>query len=386
VQFKDVIGQDQLKERLIQGVRENRLAHAQLFLGPSGRGGLALALAFAQYINCESPQPDDSCGNCPSCKKAQGFIHPDIHYSYPIVTVLSGPKAKQKRQATDYLPLWRQMLSEDVYSSYSGWMDRIVAELGGSPNKQGNIPKEECMDIIRKLNLKSFESQHKVLVMWLPEYLGNDGNRLLKLIEEPPAGTVFLFVAENKERILNTILSRVQISSLSPLSENLIEIRLQEHYAVAPGRAKQIAVLAEGDWSRAVELSERQDEEDQSLFYEWLDYCLQWQLLSLNNWIEDFAKKPREKQKDFFVIASRFCRHAMLEDVMPSSQSEPMVQKMAQVMPASSWMQCSEKLDKSAYYLERYANPRMLMMDLSIFFSRLIMENKMAQSGAKVSR
>ena len=192
--FSNIIGQEKVKQMLHQMVHGDRLPHALLFLGPSGSGKLALALALAQYLLCENRQDSDSCGQCPSCSKSQRFIHPDLHFSFPSVGT--------NVTSDSFLPQWRKWMEENPYLTVNEWLQSIGAE-----NRQGNINKEECAAIIRKLSLKIFEGSHKILVMWLPEYLGKEGNRLLKLIEEPPEDTIFILVAENQELILNTILS-----------------------------------------------------------------------------------------------------------------------------------------------------------------------------------
>jgi DNA polymerase III subunit delta' len=199
MQFKDVIGQQEVKQHLVEMVQHNRLSHALLFLGREGSGALPLAIAFAQYIVCQKanakPQPagpslfgepepvaapvamNDSCGVCPSCTKAHALVHPDIHFSYPVVT----KKAGTPPLSTDYVAEWREFIQQYPYGNVYDWLQFIGAE-----NKQGNITAQECNDIMRKLNLKSFESGYKILVLWMPEYLGKEGNKLLKLIEEPP--------------------------------------------------------------------------------------------------------------------------------------------------------------------------------------------------------
>ncbi len=194
--FEDIIGQDRVKSFLLNLASSERVPHALLFLGNTGCGNLALATAFAQLLQCENPDAvTGACGECPACRKAAAFTHPDIHFSFPAV----GTNAV----STDYLKEWRKFLGENPYASANEWLQRLGAE-----NKQGNINKEECNAIIKKLSLKAFEGRYKILLMWLPEYLGKEGNRLLKLIEEPPDQTIFLLAAENQDQILNTILSR----------------------------------------------------------------------------------------------------------------------------------------------------------------------------------
>ena len=206
MQFSDIIGQAAVKQHLIHTASDDRIAHAQLFWGNEGSGNLPLAIAYAQFVLCENKQATDSCGTCKACVKAQKLIHPDLHFSYPTV----GAKAL----STELLPQWRKALQQQSYLTINQWL----ALLGGE-NKQGNITAAECLDISKKLSLKAFESDYKILILWLPEYLGKEGNRLLKLIEEPPEKTLFLLVANNQELILNTILSRCQLVKINPLDD-----------------------------------------------------------------------------------------------------------------------------------------------------------------------
>src|ERR1700748_1368184 len=262
--FKSVIGQAQVKQHLIELVRLNRLSHALLFLGPEGSGALPMALAFAQYVVCERAKGDlgDACGICASCVKAGQLVHPDIHFSYPVIP----KKAGDKPVSTDYISEWREFIGQYPYGNAYDWLQFIGAE-----NKQGNITAQECNDIIHKLNLKSFESGYKILVMWMPEYLGNEGNKLLKLIEEPPADTLFLLVAENESLILQTILSRTQLVRVPLPEEADIEQALIARSGLEGGQARQIAILSEGNYHEALQLLQHAGEDWQDLLREWLN-------------------------------------------------------------------------------------------------------------------
>src|SRR6187399_1374641 len=272
MQFRDIIGQPEVKQQLAELVQHNRLSHALLFLGKEGSGALQLALAFAQYIVCQSsavnrqssvkepslfgePEPaptnneqrttnNDSCGICPACKKANELIHPDIHFSYPVITKKPG----EKPVSTDFIKEWREFVSSNPYGNVYDWLQFIGAE-----NKQGNITANECADIIHKLNLKSFESEYKILIMWLPEYLGNEGNKLLKLIEEPPPNTLFILVAENESLLLPTIVSRCQMIKIPMLETTDIESALIDS-KIDPLKARQVAATAEGNYREALQL------------------------------------------------------------------------------------------------------------------------------------
>ncbi|HHS96139.1 MAG TPA: hypothetical protein ENJ45_06070, partial [Phaeodactylibacter sp.] len=218
--FDQVIGHRTLKAQLCRMAQNAQIPHAQIFFGPEGCGKLALALAFAQYVLCKNKSEADACGQCSACIKAEKLIHPDIHFSFPTVGT--------KMTSNHYLPQWRDALSQNPYLHANQWLQFIGAE-----NKQGNINVDECNNIIKKLSLKTFEADYKIMIIWLPEYLGKEGNRLLKLIEEPPEKTLFILVAENQERILPTILSRCQLLKVYALSDDEIKSALQQKYPQA---------------------------------------------------------------------------------------------------------------------------------------------------------
>ena len=249
--FSQVIGQREIKAKLRNLVENNRLSHALLLNAPEGAGGLPLALAFSQYIVCEkisngnpgNPFPEDSCNECPSCQKAAKLIHPDIHYVYPVVSRKPGDKPL----SADYISEWREFISLYPYGTIFDWLQQINAE-----NKQGNISAYECNEINRKLSLKSFESGYKILIMWMPEYLGNEGNKLLKLIEEPPPDTLFILVTENEAQILPTILSRVQMIRLPRPRSIEIEEALISRAGVKPEQAHQLAAVSEQNYREAL--------------------------------------------------------------------------------------------------------------------------------------
>ncbi|NDE10644.1 MAG: hypothetical protein EBZ95_08775, partial [Chitinophagia bacterium] len=283
MQFEKGIGQKEIKEQLIQMVQHNRLSHALLFLGKEGTGALSLAMAFAQYIVCEkvngkisssqeaslfgAPEPtqdpatifSDSCGVCSACIKATQLIHPDIHFSYPVIPRKSGDKPI----STDYITQWRSFITEHPYGNVFDWLQFIGAE-----NKQGNITSEECNDITRKISLKSFESEYKILIIWMPEYLTKNGNKLLKLIEEPPPNTLFLLVAENEDLILPTILSRTQLVKIPLLSNLEVESALAQRMSVPIEKAQQIAALSEGNYREALHLLEQVEDDWQATLRE----------------------------------------------------------------------------------------------------------------------
>src|SRR5882757_5302857 len=302
--FTNVIGQEEIKQRLVELVQHNRLSHALLFLGSEGSGALPLALAFAQYMVCQKVKEGemDACGVCPSCVRSGQLIHPDIHFSYPVIP----RKAGDKPVSTDYISEWREFIKQYPYGNAYDWLQFIGAE-----NKQGNITALECNDIIHKLSLKSFESGYKILLMWMPEYLGNEGNKLLKLIEEPPPNTLFLLVAENESLILPTILSRTQLVKIALPETTDIEKALMGRAGVGAEQARQIAVLCEGNYHEALQLLRHAEDDWQGILREWLNATLTRKLVDQVKWIDEISKSGRERQKQFLRYFNHLLEQAI---------------------------------------------------------------------------
>lgn len=365
MQFEDVIGQEGAKAQLVQMVNSDRLPHALLFLGKEGSGKLALALAFAQYVLCLDKTANESCGKCANCIKASKWIHPDIHFSFP--TVGTNVKSDQ------FLGQWRSMLTEHAYPSIFEWLQLIGAE-----NKQGNINKEECLNIIRKLSLKSFESDHKILIMWLPEYLGKEGNRLLKLIEEPPENTLFLLVAEQSELILNTILSRCQLIKLNTLSDEQVRAGLTE-LGVSSSQAFKVTQLASGNFSEALKLLKNVQNDNSILFLEWMRKCYKGNSVELVQWVDRFTKFGREHQKFFLRYALHFMREYLylsmaddLERVRLTEAEQQTAIKFKQIIHFDQIEDIVSLLNQISYHVERNAHPKVLFLDASLQMNQFL--------------
>jgi DNA polymerase III subunit delta' len=402
--FKDILGQQEVKKGLAELVQHNRLSHALLFLGKEGSGALPLALAFAQYLTCETVNGkrlwavpiankqlaidngqekignrqsaigneqsiNDSCGVCASCYKSEKLVHPDIHYSYPVITKKSGTPPI----STDFISEWREFIQLFPYGNVYDWLQFIGAE-----NKQGNITAHECNDIIRTLNLKSFESEYKILILWMPEYLGNEGNKLLKLIEEPPANTLFILVAENDSLILPTIVSRCQLIKIPALETDDIEKALVERNNSGPEQARQAASISEGNYRQAIQLIQHSEEDWESLLRDWISSIIRQNLVAQVKWVEEMSRQGREKQKQFLRYFNHLLEQAIrLKAMNGTSQNLPgnerdFAERLNKIADISQQQAIIEEIDRACYYIERNANSKLLFHALTIRLFHII--------------
>ncbi|WP_438946508.1 ATP-binding protein [Sediminibacterium sp.] len=391
--FSDVIGQDTIKQHLAEMVEHNRLSHALLFLAKEGAGGLPLALAFAQYIvslPAEAPVVEDLFGGMTALEPSGGFIppeqianesayiraaklvHPDLHFTYPVIPRKSGDKPV----SADYIEEWRSFVDTMPYGNVYDWLQSIGAE-----NKQGNITAEECNQIIRELSLKSFESRYKVLLLWMPEYLGKEGNKLLKLIEEPPPNTVFILVAENEESILPTILSRCQLVRIPALEDADIEKALIDRAKASEETARQITGICEGNYREALHLLQHADEDWQSLLREWLNAMLKTGPAAQLKFIDEVSRLGREKQKQFLRYFNHLLEQSIRirvmgeEQIRVAAEEKDFAKRLNKIASVSQQECMIEELDKAAYYIERNAHAKMLFQALTIKLYHII-QNK----------
>ena len=361
MQFKQIVGQAAVKQRLINSVKENRVSHAQLFLGPEGSGNLALAVAYAQYLSCLDRQPDDSCGECSSCRKYQKLAHPDLHFSYPFF-------AKHKDDtAITFIDQWREALLATPYLSLDIWRGYLDAE-----NKQANINIAECHQIIKKLSFKPFESEYKILILWLPEYLDKEGNSLLKIIEEPQPNTLFLLVAQNQDQVLNTILSRTQLIKVPALTYDEINRELISQYNQTEKAAAELAYLSNGNFTDALLMMQQDDKSYHTLFVQWLRLCFGNKGIEIVGFVDQLSKMGRENQKNFLRYGISFVRECCLliagagELVhLPATELET-AQKLSSIMNIEMNQAIIAELEKAHYHVERNANPKILFLDVSL--------------------
>ncbi|MEQ1677801.1 MAG: hypothetical protein ABL876_13915 [Chitinophagaceae bacterium] len=395
MQFSSIIGQPAVKQQLAELVQHNRLSHALLFLGKEGSGALSLALAFAQYVVCEKanpkkqipnsaaslfgeePEPDnrqqttvnDSCGVCPACTKAQQLIHPDIHFSYPTVTKKPG----EKPIATDFIQEWREFVKLNPYANLYDWIELIKEK----DNSQGKITAEECNDIIRKLSLKSFESEYKILIMWMPEMLGTEGNKLLKVIEEPPPNTLFILVTENEAQVLQTIVSRCQLVKIPALETKDIEEALISRNKTEPAIARQVASVSEGNYREALQLVQHAEEDWQSLLRDWLNAILKTGPVAQTKWVEEISRLGREKQKQFLRYFNHLLEqavHLRVSGTAGPGTEQDFAERLNKIAGIEQQQAIIEELDRASYYIERNANGKMLFHALTIKLYHIIQD------------
>jgi DNA polymerase-3 subunit delta' len=362
MQFKEIIGQERIKEHLIQTVLENRVSHAQLFLSCDGSGALPLAIAYAQYINCLDRAETDSCGTCSSCRKYNRYIHPDLHFSYPFFA------SKDIKIAVDVLEEWRSMLLSDPYTDLNIWRSKLNAE-----NKQANINIGECHDIIKKLSYKAFEAETKVLIMWLPEFLDKEGNALLKIIEEPPQNTLFILVANNQEQILSTLVSRTQIVKIPKLEDEVVEKYLMEKHGLSADQAADYSFLADGNLIEAKVLIANAGNDHADLFADWLRMGFSLKVPDMINFVDQVATWGRENQKNFLKYGISFLRECSLllsgADALvklPARALETAQKLSAKVLDLNMANAIISELEQAHYHIERNANPKILFLDVSL--------------------
>lgn len=371
--FKDVIGQHEVKKKLVQTVKENRISHAQLFLGPEGSGNLPLAIAYAQYISCLDKNGDDSCGKCSSCLKYERLIHPDLHFIYPVVKTKSAPKDPV---SSDFLENWRPFIAKTPYASLTQWFDFIGAE-----NKQGSIYRNESYEIIKKLNLKTFEAEYKIMIIWMPEAMNHfAANKLLKILEEPPPKTVFLLASGNANLLLPTIQSRTQIIKIPKIDKNSMAEVLQIQHGLDEKTRWKIAHLADGNYQKANELLNASESEHQQFeqFKKMMRLCYAAKIPDIIRWTEEAAKWGREKQKSFFLFCLRMLRDNFMlnidqQKLAPmTDEEENFSSKFSVYINQNNIYQINDEINKAHLHIGMNAYSKLVFLDLSIKLIKLL--------------
>ena len=364
--FKDIIGQEEAKQKFILEVKEGRIPHAQLLCGPEGVGKLPLAIAYARYICCTDKGENDACGKCPSCIKFNKLVHPDLHFVYPVVKKKSGKDVV----SDDYISEWRSFILANPYFGLSHWLNEMGAE-----NAQALIYAKESDEIVRKLSLKSSEGGYKVMIIWLPEKMHVVcANKLLKLLEEPPEKTVFLLISEAPELILQTILSRTQRLNIRKLDESSITEALQSKFGLQQQDAENVARLSNGSFVKAMETIHLS--EDNKLFFELfvnlMRLSYQRKLREMKLWSEQVAAMGRERQKNFLEYCQRMIRENFIYNfrqrdlIYMSNEEVNFSSRFAPFVSERNVMGIMNELSEAQAHVEQNVNPKMIFFDFSL--------------------
>ncbi|MBN2214445.1 MAG: DNA polymerase III subunit delta [Bacteroidales bacterium] len=374
--FRDIPGQQDIKGRLIQSVMSGRVSHAQLFLGPEGCGNLPMAVAYARYISCLKRNENDSCGTCSSCIKYNKFIHPDLHFIFP---VNSGKKKLDHPVSDDYINEWREKLLQNPWFIETEWYEFI-----GIENKQGFIGKDESQQIIRKLSLKPFESDHKILIIWLPERMNPAAaNKLLKLIEEPPDMTVIIMVSESTEKILPTILSRLQVHRFSRISDKEMKTSLKKKFDLPENQLDNLIHISDGNYHRVLEIMDSSEEIALFLdkFASLMRICHQKNINMLVSLADELHAFGREKLKRFLDYSLKMIRenYAMnynrQELVYLSSEEKSFSERFHPYVNRKNVHDIYTLLNKASGDIESNAYARIVLLDIGLqLFGRLEVE------------
>ncbi len=368
--FKEIIGQQAVKDRLKRSVKEGRISHAQLFLGPQGSGSLALALAYAQYISCSNKQESDSCGHCLSCVKYNKLVHPDLHFVYPVAL------SKDIRVSTDVATKWREVFLDNPYITLFSWFEMQDAE-----NKQAIIGVDESAEILRKLSLTTYEAEYKIMIIWQAEKMNQQAaNKLLKILEEPPDKTLFLLVCENEDQLLRTIVSRTQLIKIGKINETDLINALIESNDLSPEAAANISRLADGNYSEALFLVNENENAEQNLlsFQKLMRASIKFDPKAVLPWIDEISAAGRERQKNFLNYALHIMRESMVLNYADVSliklgvEEQGFVKKFSPFIHTNNLERFIEELNKAHYHMERNANPKILFMDLAFKFNELL--------------
>jgi|TARA_B110000908_G_scaffold46454_1_gene56620 DNA polymerase-3 subunit delta' len=371
--FNQIIGQEHIKNHLRTSAENGRIPHAQLFVGNEGSGTLPMAIAYAQFLLCNFSDNTEACNI--KCDKLQ---HPDLHFAFPVTT---SDSVKKHPVSNLFLEDWRQFLKEQPYASLFNWLQHIGVE-----NKQGNIGVDEALDVVKKLQLKSYEGGYKVMIIWMAEKMNiAAANKLLKLIEEPPQKTVFLLITENEEQIINTIRSRCQALHFPVLAAQDIATALIEREQCSESEAAKVAHQAEGNYNKAVQLL--QNDGADLIFEEWFVTWIRTAFKAKGNasvvqqlvsWSDTIAKAGRENQKRFLAYCLQFFRQALLLNyksadlVFMETKTGFDLSKFAPFVHAGNILDIEKELNDAIYHIERNGNAKIILLDLSMKLTRFL--------------
>jgi len=374
MKFSEIPGQKEIIRRLINSVKSERVSHAQLFVGPDGCGSLALALAYGQFVSCENRSQSDSCGICKSCIKYEKMIHPDLHFVFPVIK----DKKTNEPVSDTYIEQWREFVRQAPYFGLNKWLDSI--EVG---NAQGLIFASEASEILKKLSLKSFESDFKVMIIWLPEKMHlSTANKLLKLIEEPPEKTLFLLVSEEPDKVVPTILSRCQLVKIPSFRTEDISAYLTERFRIHKAKADDISRVSNGNINRAIELCENEDSSLLNLdrFKNLMRFAWKRDIVSIISWSEEMAVIGREPQKSFLSFSLRLLRENLMLTldqmknrlVFMTGEEAEFSSKFHPFINQENIYSITDELNKAYAHIEANGNAKIIFLDFGLKITRFI--------------
>lgn len=366
--FRDIIGQEVVKQQLIQEAQSGRVAHALLFTGPEGSGKLPMAIAYARYLCCQQPGTTDACGTCPSCKMFNQWGHPDMHFVFPVIN--KSKTSGRKTSCDDLLPIWHQQIAESPYFNLNHWLNAMGAE-----NQQATIYTQESESIQAKLMLKSSQGGYKVMIIWLPEKMQEEcSNKILKLLEEPPAQTVFILVSEQPELLLQTIKSRTQQIDFKRLSTEVIAEALIKKLGIIENEAQRTAHIANGSYLRALEAIHIN--QDQALFFDMFVMLMRFayarKVKEMKQWSEQLAGWGREKQKNFLAYSQQLVRENFIYNFNDSrltymnKQESQFSTRFARFINERNVMGIMNELTEAQKHIEQNVNPKMVFFDFAL--------------------
>ena len=379
MQFRDIIGHQDIKNRLINTVLNNRVSHAQLFLGVEGTEKLAMAIAYAQFISCENKQHyksdsdivADSCGQCPSCVKYQKLVHPDLHFIFPVATTKQFPKDPVSSM---FMSDWREaLIDSNYYLNLNEWYEKI-----GIENKQGRISALDANNIIKTLGLRSYESEYKVVIIWMAEKIYHAAApKLLKILEEPPNKTLFILISENHDQLLKTILSRVQLLKFTPHSDELIQNYINSNFRLDPNRVEEIVHLSDGVFSNVFKLVNSQNIDNLLFkhFREMMLFAYQNNFVKMREKANELNSLGREKIKLLLQYGMRITRMCMLYDignqsmVRSANDEYDFISKFSKFVNQHNAEAINHILSEAEFHVGRNGNARIILLDTMLLAS-----------------
>ena len=380
MKLKDIIGNTKLKTQLINSVKNNRLSHSQLFLGKPGGPKLAIAIAFAQYINCTNKTTSDSCGECKSCIKYNSLIHPDLHLVFPVLSINEIKKVVSDNFVND----WRKEVLNNPYLTLHNWFDVFSSE--NKTGKTGHIYTQESDNLHKKLSLKHYESEYRVVIIWIPEKMQIvTSNKLLKLLEEPPQKTIFLLVSENSELLLNTIISRLQILKTTNYSSKEKKEILQKKFP-KKGVVKidKSLIYSDGNLGDAIHILESDIITDDNFedFQIWMRLCYSANIQEIVSWVNERAKKGRRNQSIFLKYSLKMVRNCLIihfsdpNTLNITENEKKFLSKFYPFIHEENISEISQKIEGCIKNIERNANSKIIFYELSLQLTILLKVNR----------